>query len=144
LGELSIMQGSTSLQYVSTEDVNIYNIGIDGGYFIIDDLALKFGLGYGGYKVDTDHEDFKTNSFSYRLGAKYYVAETFPFQLDLTGASIKDADENPLWLGFQGGYAIFLGSDFSIEPALRYNISLNEEFSDKGIFQLNFVFSFYF
>ena len=49
MGELSVMQGSTAIQISSAEDVTMYNIGFDGGYFIQDGLALKFGLGYGGY-----------------------------------------------------------------------------------------------
>jgi len=58
--------------------------------------------------------------------------------------SIKDMDENPMWLGLQGGYAFFLGSNVSIEPGLRYSISLNEDFSDEGIFQLNVGLSVFF
>jgi hypothetical protein len=137
LGEFSIMQGSTAFQFSSFEDVSIYNFGFDGGHFIQDGLALKFGLGYGGYSFKDDYEDYDTNSFSYRLGVKYYVGDTFPFQIDLTGASLKDMDENPLWLGLQGGYAFFLGSQVSIEPGLRYSLSLNEDFTDEGVFQLN-------
>lgn len=143
-GEASMMQGSTAIQFTSVEDVSIYNIGFDGGYFIQDRLALKFGLGYGGYSWDDGDFDVDSNAFSYRLGVKYYVADTFPFQVDVTGASIKDVDENPMWLGLQGGYAFFLGSNVSIEPALRYSISLNEDFTDEGIFQLNVGLSVFF
>jgi len=82
--------------------------------------------------------------FSYRLGAKYYAMGMIPVTLDLTGASIKDAEENPMWLGIGAGYAWFLGENVSIEPGLRYNHSLNENYTDKGVFQFNVGFALHF
>lgn len=134
------MLGNTGF-YLSTSDgVTSYNIGLDGGYFIMDDLALKAGLGYGG--VSTDVGD--TSTFSYRLGGKYYINSMIPVTLDLTGASIKDVQENPMWLGIGAGYAWFIGNSVSIEPGLRYNHSLNEDFTDEGVFQFNVGFALYF
>jgi hypothetical protein len=132
------MIGSTSFAFSSSDGESMYNIGLDGGYFIADDFALKAGLGYGGESV------FDSSTFSYRLGAKYYIHSMIPVTLDLTGASIKDASENPMWLGIGAGYAIFLGDNVSIEPGLRYNLSLNEDYSDKGVFQLNIGFALHF
>ena len=134
------MLGNTGF-YLSTSDgVTSYNIGLDGGYFIMDDLALKAGLGYGG--VSTDVGD--TSTFSYRLGGKYYINSMIPVTLDLTGASIKDVQENPMWLGIGAGYAWFVGNSVSIDPGLRYNHSLNEDFTDEGVFQFNVGFALYF
>ena len=61
-----------------------------------------------------------------------------------TGASIKDYEENPSWLGLGAGYAIFLGENVSIEPGLRYNLTMNEDFSDENIFQFNIGFALHF
>ncbi len=132
--------GNTGLYFSSLGDVSRFNIGFDGGYFIQDDLALKVGLGYGMQDNDGD----ETSSFSYRVGAKYYVKSKIPVTLDLTGSSVEDADEDPLWLGIGAGYAFFLGNNVSIEPGLRYNTSLNEDYTDEGGLQLNvgFVLSF--
>lgn len=132
------MIGSTGFSFASSNGVSAYNIGLDGGYFIADDFALKAGLGYGG------ESEFDTSVFSYRLGAKYYVSSMIPVTLDLTGASEKDASENPLWLGIGAGYAIFLGDNVSIEPGVRYNVSLNEDYSEEGVFQLNIGFALHF
>lgn len=132
------MLGTTGFYFASQDGESSYNVGLDGGYFIMDDLALKAGLGYGGESAT----DF--NILSYRLGAKYYVKSMIPVTLDLTGASIKDADENPLWLGIGAGYAWFVGSNVSIEPGIRYNHSLNDNFTDKGVFQLNIGFALHF
>ena len=132
------MLGTTGLSFKSQDGESEYNIGLDGGYFIMDNLALKAGLGYGGKSEDD------SNTFSYRVGAKYYAMGMIPLTLDLTGASVKDADENPMWLGIGAGYAWFLGQNVSIEPGFRYNHSLNEDFTDKGLFQLNVGFALHF
>lgn len=136
----SAMLGTTGFYFSSQDGSSEYNFGVDGGYFVIDDLAIKAGLGYGGYKDDFGDG----NIFSYRLGAKYYVKSMIPVTVDLTGASIKDATENPMWLGVGAGYAWFLGDQVSIEPGVRYNHSLNEDFTDKGVFQVNIGFALYF
>lgn len=132
------MLGSTGFFYTSSDGESSYNIGFDGGYFIKDNLALKAGIGFGGDSFDD------SSILSYRLGAKYYAMSKFPVTIDLTGASIKDAVENPMWLGIGAGYAWFLGQNVSIEPGFRYNHSLNENFTDKGVFQLNVGFALYF
>ncbi len=130
------MLGNTGFYLTSSDGQTNYNIGLDGGYFVADNFAVKAGLGYGDNSVVT--------TLSYRLGAKYYVNSMIPITLDLTGASTKDAIENPLWLGIGGGYAIFLGENVSIEPGLRYNLSLNDKFTDKGILQFNVGFALHF
>lgn len=131
------MLGSTGIYFSSQDGNSSYNFGVDGGYFIMDDLAIRAGLGYGG-------GDNALSVFSYRIGGKYYINSMIPVGLDLTGASIEDADENPMWLGIQAGYAWFLGPHVAVEPGLRYNHSLNEDFTDKGVFQLNIGFTLFF
>ncbi|WP_445381831.1 hypothetical protein [Robiginitalea sp. IMCC43444] len=123
---------NTSFGLSTSDGTTIWALGFEGGYFIKDDLALKAGLGY------TDLDGFSL--FSYKIGAKYYVNSQIPFQVDITGASIQDSDINPLWLGLQGGYAIFLNQYVSIEPGARYNFSLNNDFSEDGIFEIRVGF----
>ena len=127
---------STGFGLSSSDGTTVWSVGFEGGYFVIDDLALKGGLGY------TDLDGFTL--FSYKIGAKYYIIGQIPVQIDLTGASIEDVDENPLWVGLQGGYAIFLNDYVSIEPGLRYNISMNDDFSDEGVFEVRVGFAIYF
>lgn len=134
--------GTTGFYFASSDGESAFNLGLDGGYFIMDNLALKAGLGYGSDSVSS------TSSISYRLGAKYYVDGKFPLTLDLTGAS-GDAVENfngetPMWLGIGGGYAWFVSDNISIEPGLRYNHSLNEDYADKGVLQFNIGFALHF
>ncbi|GAA3652021.1 hypothetical protein [Flavivirga jejuensis] len=138
------MLGSTGINFVSSDGSSAYNVGLDGGYFIMDDLALKLGLGFGGDNPDVGDSE---SSFSYRLGAKYYVNSMIPVTVDLTGASgdaVKIGNETPMWLGLGAGYAWFIGDNVSIEPGLRYNLSLNDQYTDEGVFQFNVGFALYF
>ena len=138
------MLGNTGIYFTSSDGNSEYNLGLDGGYFIMNDLALKVGLGYGGASADGGDS---ASSFSYRLGAKYYVKSMIPVTLDVTGASgdaVEAAGETPMWLGVGAGYAWFLGDNVSIEPGIRYNHSLNEDYADKGVLQVNVGFALYF
>jgi len=130
---------NTGIQFTSFSDDagSRFNVGLEGGYFIIDNLALKAGLGYGSFKVNSDAD--AVDLFSYKIGAKYYIIGEIPFQIDYSGVS-SDAQEDPSFLGIQGGYAIFLGDNVSIEPGLRYNLSLNDDFFADA-FQINIGFA---
>lgn len=132
------MVGTTSFSLISADGETVFGVGIDGGYFIMDDLAIKIGLGYASNSV-TDE-----NVFSYRLGAKYYLMGNIPLTLDYTGASIKDLNENPSWLGIGAGYAVFIGSNVSIEPGFRYNLTMNDKFTEENLIQFNIGFALHF
>jgi hypothetical protein len=131
---------NTDFGFTSFDGDTAWSAGGEIGYFVMDDLALKGGLGYSSWE-----DSFGDNSaFSYKFGAKYYIGSMIPVQLDLTGATWEHGIENPLWLGIQGGYAIFLGDNVSIEPGLRYNHSLNEDFTDEGVFEVRVGFALHF
>ncbi|WP_348716817.1 hypothetical protein [Tenacibaculum sp. 190130A14a] len=118
--------------YLASSDGNTtWAVGAEGGYFVMDDLAIKAGLGY--------NDSFE--AFTYKVGAKYYIESMIPVQLDLTG-SARDGS-NPMWLGIQGGYAIFLGENVSIEPGLRYNLGIGDA-EDANLFQFNVGFALHF
>ncbi|MBB4804346.1 outer membrane protein W [Flavobacterium nitrogenifigens] len=128
--------GNTSFQLYSSDGESSWSIGAEGGYFVADNLAVKLGMGYN----DFGHS---SNAFSYKVGAKYYLLNKFPLEASYTGASIKDANENPSYLGLQAGYAWFVSKNISIEPGLRYNVTLNEDYG-KDVFQLNVGFALHF
>jgi hypothetical protein len=130
--------GNTSFQLASSDGETAWNLGAEAGYFVADNLAIKAGLGYG-----DDGSDFNSSVFSYKVGAKYYLMNKFPLEASFTGASIEDFNENPSYLGLQAGYAWFLGPNVSVEPGLRYNISLNNDFYE-DVFQLNIGFALHF
>ncbi|MDG5491417.1 hypothetical protein [Psychroserpens sp. SPM9] len=128
--------GSTAISLTSIDGETQWSAGGEVGYFIKDNLAIKAGLGYSDLG-----EDFSV--FSYKVGAKYYIGGEFPVGVDYTGSSIKDAEENPSYVGVEGGYAWFPASNVSIEPKLRYNVSMNDEFYESA-FQFLVGFAIHF
>ena len=128
--------GGTSFLLTSVDGTTFWNIGAELGFFVIDDLALKFGFGFGDYDG--------SNLVSYKLGAKYYVGGNIPFQADYSGQGGEDifGTEKPSYLGIQGGYAFFIGDMVSLEPALRYSLSLNSDFYE-NMFQVQIGFSIF-
>ncbi|MEZ4857640.1 MAG: hypothetical protein R2781_02405 [Flavobacteriaceae bacterium] len=125
--------------YLTSQDGNTsWNAGADVGYFIMDDLAIRAGLGYG----DSGFDGAGASMFSYKIGAKYYVIGTIPVGVDYSGSSIKDFDENPSYVGLQAAYAWFIADNVSIEPGLRYNLSMNDDFYD-STFNFNIGFALF-
>lgn len=129
--------GSTQFALSSVDGETAWNVGAEAGYFVIDNLAVKLGLGYG------DAGDDFSSVLSYKIGAKYYVANKFPLEVSYNGMSIEDADDNPSYVGLQGGYAWFLGPNVSVEPGVRYNVSLDDEIADSYL-QFNIGFALHF
>ncbi len=126
--------GSTAFSLVSTNGFTLYSVGAEGGYFVADNLALKVGLGYSG-------GDDMDGTFNYKVGAKYYIIDEIPLGVDYTGAS---SDGNGAsWVGLQGGYAWFVANNVSIEPTIRYNMTLDEDKADSA-FQGLIGFAFHF
>lgn len=136
---------NTGFYWASVDDTTIWNVGAEGGYFVMDDLAVKVGLGYG----DSNRSE---GVFSFKAGAKYYVKSTFPVQVDLNGLNTDVfGGFSPLFLGVQGGYAWFLGEHVALEPGIRYDFGLNDDASgqngltsDQSGLSLNIGFSLYF
>lgn len=137
-GEMDDHHANTSIQFSTSDGDTAWAIGGEVGYFVAENFALKAGLGLNA--IDIDGGDSATD-FTYKIGGKYYIGSKFPVQLDLTGASLDGDGEDPLFLGLQGGYAWFIADNVSVEPGLRYGFSLNEDYSDDGVFSLNVGFA---
>jgi len=130
----SMATGNTAFTLTSVDGSTYWSAGVDAGYFMMDDLALKVGLGYSDFGGGI-------NNFVYKVGAKYYFNSQIPVGVDFTGTS-SDGD-NANWVGLQAGYAWFLGSNVAIEPTLRYNITL-DELKAPSAFQALIGFSLFF
>jgi hypothetical protein len=153
-GVVSTMISSTNFGFTKQDNYTRFSYGLDGGYCIMDNLALKAGLGYYSAKINfSDSSVLKNSAISYRLGAKYYVMSKIPVTLDVTGQSGQSEwdgvstkeDELPMWLGIGAGYAFFLGDNVSIEPGLRYNMNLNSAIEDlPAVIQFNVGFALHF
>ena len=126
--------GSTAFSLMSVDGNTAYSLGAEAGYFVMENLAIKAGLGYS----DSDAAD---GTFAYKLGAKYYIGGEFPVGLDFTGVS--NYGNNANWVGLQGGYAWFVAPNVSIEPTVRYNVTLDDQKADSA-FQGLIGFAFHF
>lgn len=125
----------TSFSLNIYDDYTVWNIGFEGGYFIMDDFAIKAGLGYG----DSDNSDGR---FSYKAGAKYYIESQFPVQIDFNGSS--GDNFSPFFLGLQGGYAWFVADNIALEPGVRYDIDINDDADNLGGLGMAVGFALYF
>ena len=136
-GESSTANTGFSLR--SIDGNTAYSIGGEAGYFVIDDLAIKAGLGYSDLGIDG-----LDGTFNWKLGAKYYIASQFPVAVDVNGASGNDV--SPLWVGLQAGYAWFVADNVSIEPGIRYGLGMNEDAGDGdfNVFGVNIGFNIFF
>ncbi len=124
--------GGTSIGFSTYDGGSNYNFGAEGGYFVIDNLALKVGLGFGGNSSNASGSSVTTSLFGYKVGAKYYLLDMVPIELSYNGYSQSPSSGGDLdsWIGIQAGYAVFLGDMVSLEPGIRYNYSLLGK--DKG------------
>lgn len=109
--------GSTAFSLMSSDGFTMWSVGADAGYFVADNLAIRAGLGY----TDFDEGD---GIFVYKIGGKYYIDGQFPVGADFTGTS--SSGDNANWVGLQIGYAWFVADNISIEPTLRYNLTLDD------------------
>ena len=118
---------STGINFTTTDKLNTFNVGAEGGYFVADNLALKAGLGYGDVAYDGENLG---SAFSYKVGVKYYAGGFIPLGVDFNGAEVKGANENPNYVGLSAGYAWFVGDRVSFEPTLRYDLSTNDTYKN--------------
>lgn len=118
---------STGISFSTSDKLNTFNVGAEGGYFVAKDFAVKAGLGYGDVSYDGTNLD---SAFSYKVGVKYYAGGFVPLSVDVNGASIKDSDVNPNYVGLSAGYAWFVGNRVSFEPNIRYDISTVDAFKN--------------
>jgi len=65
--------GGTGLQFRSRDGETFYNIGGEVGYFVMDDLAIKGGIAFGGSSVEgsTSIEDAEENPSYLGIQAGY-------------------------------------------------------------------------
>lgn len=72
--------GSTAFSLTSIDGNTAWSAGAEAGYFVMDNLAVKAGLGYA-------DDGFNDGMFAYKVGAKYYIDGQFPVGVDFTGVS---------------------------------------------------------
>lgn len=136
-GGFSLGVNSTGLNFSTAVDSGVKrtNVGIEGGYFVADKVQAVAGAGY--TNTSLKGSGTITDTFTYTVGAKYYLENTIPLQVDLNGD-----DNNNEYVGFQAGYAFFPSANFSIEPRARYDVALDSY--NRDVFSLGLGFNYFF
>lgn len=102
------------------------NVGLNVGYFVDARTAIVVGGGYDAFLSSGPN----SNSWTYTAGVKQYIGSVVPVQVDWNGATGNNIYPNKSAIGLQAGYGFFPTKTFSIEPAVRYNISLTDSYED--------------
>ena len=131
---------NTGLGYTSEKNgVKVFNVGMNGGYFVQDNLAIKLGVGYGNTRYDGSTV---SEEFSYRVGLEYHIVGHVPVEVTWTGSDVSYLNENPSYLSTQLGYNWFFTDHVAIKPLIRYDVSLMDSYED--LVSMGVGFSYYF
>ena len=131
---------NTGLGYTSSEEgVKTFNVGLNGGYFVATNLAVKAGVGYGNVRMN---EETISESWSFRSGLEYNILGYLPIEVAWTGSMTPNTEINPSYLSSQIGYNWYFDSNFAMKPLVRYDRSLNEYYKDNLMFGVGFNYYF--
>jgi hypothetical protein len=131
---INVATTNLNLSYSKQEKLRF---GLEGtvGYFFADALMATASVGY-------DHTHI-SDDFTASLGGRYYIVQNGLY----LGLGVKyshtDKSNNNLYITPQVGYAFFLNRHLTIEPAVYYDMSLND-YSDGSKVGLKVGFGYYF
>lgn len=136
---------STSADGIDDNQSN-FNLSVQGGYFLADNLAAGLRLGFFSSKLG----DNKSTSTSIGPFARYYVNGEFFFGASFVAVSSKldngvdDFTTNFTQLAFEAGYPIWIVDNVAIEPSLIYGINSGDDIINTRTFGVNIGFALYF
>ena len=130
---------TSDIGFKNQSGVTTLGVALQGGHFVAEDLAFVAQAGY----KSVHAENFNANDWTYGAGVKYYFDSKVPFQVDWNGATGNFTKPSASNLGLQLGYSVPLGAKFNLEPALRYDISLNKHYENafSGGVGVNYFFN---
>lgn len=124
--------GLTGLGFSNVEGskTTTWNVGIQGGYFVENNLALVAGGRY-------THLQKNVDVLHYLGGVRSYLWNVLPVQVDYNGSNRKESN-----IGVQVGYAFKPVNYLTIEPNLRYDSNLKSRTGDvfSGGLEVNYFF----
>ncbi|MGL5938661.1 MAG: hypothetical protein ACRCY5_08100 [Phocaeicola sp.] len=130
----------TGLEFTHSKEVGSrFGFQATGGGFLVDNLALLLS-----FKGEYMKHGFDTTMLGTQL--RYYFHQCGAYGamgLAYTHMSYGKAKHNLISFTPEVGYAFFLNKNLTIEPAVYYDLSLNE-FVDFSKFGLKIGFGFYF
>lgn len=101
-----VFGGGTGIGVLSASGSTLTSVGLDGGYFIGQDLALLLRLGI----VSADGSSLT----SFGAGLKYYLLGTIPLSAEAGVLSVGGG--SVFTVGLNAGYAIRLANNVALEP----------------------------
>ena len=116
---------------VDENDYTTVNVGLNGGYFVAPNFALKAGLGYGNTNGDNQYVAF-------RVGTEYFIASKYALETAVNVVSFQEEVINLSHFSAQLGYMWYVAPNFAVKPLVRYNIALNEESTSNLAFGVGF------
>ncbi len=145
-----VVGGTSAFSFSSTNfdgadnNYNTFNIGLNGGYFIMDNVQIGAAFGYQSEKFEEEEFDIDidTNSTIFAIGARYYYQNFFG---GLAFQSQKYKDEDALnAFNIEAGYAIFVNDFISINPSVVYSLGTGDMNKNNNTFKGQIGFAIYF
>jgi len=128
--------GFRSYKPDGSDNISTFNISVDGGYFVMDNLAFGLNLGLS----TSDNGTYNVTQTSIGAFGRYYIQGKFFLGAGYSGSKYKSkydggsSESSSNTVSFEGGYAAFITDNIAIEPALNYNIiSGDQEGSSFGL-----------
>jgi len=98
----------TGLQLFTSGNETVTAIGIDGGYFISNNFALKFNIGL----ISTSGASLTNIG----IGGKIYIVDKVP--IELVAGLLTGGGNSVFAANFNVGYAIYLAENIAVEPKI--------------------------
>ena len=106
---------------------------LNGGYFVMDGLALGLVIDYSSSKTEIEGaDDQETSLMTYGFMARYYIGESGLWGQGSYAMGTQDNggdDTNISGITLSVGYAWYLSDNISINPTIGYNM-MNSEAND--------------
>lgn len=109
---------NTALNVFNNDGDGAWNLGLDLGYFLIKNLAVKAG-----FSAEVSNDDI----YSIHLGSKYFLNGNIPIAVEYKRLFYDKRNlEQESSLKTSLGYALFLGKNISLQPNIEVNVPLTE------------------
>ena len=126
---LGVSSDATLFSSMTPDATTEFGLDVDGGYFVMDNLAVMAKFGFGSTKTG-DADAVGTTKFG--AGASYYISGNIPVGLMWESEKIGDADATST-LSIKAGYLIMLNEKVGIQPGFTYKMeSVGGEATQSG------------
>lgn len=105
-----------SVKFDNSDRFSVFELGVKGGYFVIDNLTVGLDLGY--QKIDN------TSITNFGIFGRYYFQGKIFGGAGLSFLKFEDQDSQTS-IPFEIGYAAFITENIAIEPAFQFSVGDN-------------------